>query len=212
MTKLFKKAQDPWSFMTHYLGAWFSGIALILCTIQGIKKGDTLEVMISVLIFSVSLILLYSASATYHYFKENEILRKWDHAMIYALIAGTYTPIALHVLPEGNGMKFVIVLWVVALLGIIVKICWLNAPRVLSTAFYLAMGWAVIFDFKAFLMMPTGCLVLVTLGGISYTIGAVIYAIKKPNLNPEFGFHELFHIFVLLGSLCHFLAIYHYIL
>ena len=103
-------------------------------------------------------------------------------------------------------------IWTIALAGIIAKICWLSAPRILYTLLYLAMGWAVLFDWSGFSQMPSGCLMLIALGGIAYTIGAVIYMIKKPDLSKQWGFHELFHLFILLGSFFHFIAVLSYIL
>ena len=103
-------------------------------------------------------------------------------------------------------------IWAIALAGIVAKICWLSAPRILYTLLYLAMGWAVLFDWSGFSQMPSGCLTLIALGGIAYTIGAVIYMIKKPDLSKQWGFHELFHLFILLGSFFHFIAVLTYIL
>ena len=99
-------------------------------------------------------------------------------------------------------------LWIL----ILIKLFWINAPRFLSTLFYLLMGWAVIFDFPAFSKIPLGCLALIACGGVSYTIGAIIYILKKPNWFKNFGFHELFHIFVMIGSAFHFVAIFFYVL
>ncbi|MPN54198.1 hypothetical protein SDC9_201868 [bioreactor metagenome] len=127
--------------------------------------------------------------------------------MIYVLIAGSYTPIAMHFLAPGNNLIFTLVIWGIALTGIITKIIWLNAPRFLYTLLYLLMGWALVFDIKGFSAVPLNCLSLLAIGGLCYTIGAVIYILKKPNISANWGFHELFHIFILLGTFMHFIAI-----
>ena len=132
--------------------------------------------------------------------------------MIYILIVGTYTPVAVYCMEAPHSYYFLGILWTVALLGIIVKICWMNAPRSIATTIYLVLGWAIIFDFQSFVGIPLQCLILIASGGIAYSIGAFIYIFKKPNLTQEFGFHELFHIFVMIGSLLHYLAILLYIL
>lgn len=218
MIKIFKKAMDPVSSETHFIGAVLSAMALIGMMVIGfIKQASTLTI-VSVLIFGVSSIALYTASFVYHYYnacEENKIkllLRKLDHSMIYVLIAGTYTPIALTFLDTPHNYYFTAIIWLIAIIGIIVKLFWLNAPRFISTVFYLLMGWALVFDFPAFYHVPLGCFVLIAIGGISYSIGAIVYIIEKPNWFASFGFHELFHIFVMLGSLFHFIAIYIYVL
>ena len=99
-------------------------------------------------------------------------------------------------------------LWAAAFLGILFKLVWLDAPRWIGTLIYLAMGWSILVDLPAFASMPTACLVLVAAGGVSYSVGAVMYIAKRPNLSPNWGFHELFHLFILAGSLLHFLAVF----
>ncbi|MEG0368362.1 MAG: hemolysin III family protein, partial [Coprobacillus sp.] len=156
------------------------------------------------------------ASTIYHFFKGNEkiktILRKLDHSMIYVLIVGTYTPVVMYCVEAPHSYYFLGILWSVAIIGIIVKICWLNAPRALTVGLYLILGWAIVFDYQAFSGISAECLTLIAAGGIAYSIGAFIYVLKKPNLSEMFGFHELFHIFVMLGSLLHYLAIFMFIL
>jgi hemolysin III len=209
--------REAWSFYTHFTGALLSAAALIVLIGKPIMSGiGPSPAVVGGIVFGVSLLALYTASSIYHYVNlprlPLERLRKLDHAMIYVLIAGTYTPVALAYMTAGDATVFMIVIWSVALAGILMKIFWMNAPRLLYTSLYLVMGWAIVFDWKAFDSIPGGCLSLIAAGGISYTIGAVFYAIKKPNLSDWFGFHELFHVFVLLGSLLHFLAVYLYII
>lgn len=209
--------RDYWSFYTHFAGAILSLVAVLFLTIKPIVGGvSSLPNLLGALIFGVSLLALYSASAIYHYVKlpQNALvrLRKLDHAMIYVLIAGTYTPVTLGFMSPWDATIFLSVIWGIAAAGIVMKIFWLNAPRWLYTSLYLLMGWAIVFDWKAFDSVPTGCLAFIAAGGISYTIGAVVYAIKKPNLSKRFGFHEIFHVFVVVGSALHFSAVYFYII
>ena len=165
----------------------------------------------SAIVFAISLIALYSASAIYHFFKGSDkiktILRKLDHSMIYVLIVGTYTPVVMACMPSPHSYYFLGILWTIAIVGIIVKVCWLNAPRAIATAIYLILGWSIVFDFQSFMGIDGVCLSMIAAGGIAYSIGAFIYIFKKPNITDDFGFHELFHIFVMLGSLLHYLAI-----
>lgn len=216
--KIFKKAMDPVSSETHFIGALLSLITLIIMVLVAVIEGLDRLTIIGITIFGLSSLALYSASCTYHYYNASEdhkvklMLRKLDHSMIYVLIAGTYTPICLSYLEYPHSLYFLIVIWTIAVIGITIKMFWIKAPRFISTVFYLLMGWALIFDFPAFINVPWGCLALIAAGGISYTIGAVIYILKKPNWFKAFGFHELFHIFVMIGSAFHFMAIIIYIL
>lgn len=216
MTKFFKKAMDPISSETHFIGACLSIVGLIVIIVSGLSKNTTPFVLGASIVFGMSLIALYSASAIYHFYSGNEktkkILRKLDHSMIYVLIVGTYTPIIVYCMETPKAYYFLAVLWSIALIGIIVKICWLNAPRALTVALYLLLGWAIVFDFQAFSGISGECLGLIAAGGIAYSIGAIIYVLKKPNFSKMFGFHELFHIFVMLGSILHYLAVFMFIL
>ena len=132
--------------------------------------------------------------------------------MIYVLIAGSYTPFSMVLLPQPRGARFCLILWGVAIAGVLLKLLWINAPRILSTAIYLIMGWAILFVAKDFASIGQPCLTLVALGGICYSVGAVFYAVKKPNISLEWTFHELFHLLILAGSLFHYLAVYFYVL
>ena len=212
----FLKGRDPISSMTHFIGAVCSVVLTLLMLFVGIFiRHLSLGTNLSLLIFGLSLIALYSASAYYHFIQttpEREArVRKVDHAMIYVLIAGTYTPLCLYFMPPGHGLAFISIMWAIALVGIVVKIFWMSAPRWFSTAIYLLMGWAIIFDLKAFQGVPLACLALIAAGGIAYSVGAVMYIFKKPNPFPMLGFHELFHLFILLGSFLHFLAVFIFI-
>jgi hemolysin III len=202
---------DPISSETHFIGACFSLIGLLVMILICVVRKTALSLLLSGVIFCISMILLYSASCIYHFFKGKEkiklILRKLDHSMIYVLIAGTYTPVCMYAMKAPHSYYFLSILWIIAIIGIIIKVCWMNAPRSLSTIIYLLLGWSIIFDFKSFQGIPFHCLFLIALGGIAYSVGALIYIFKKPNFSISFGFHELFHIFVMIGSLLHYIAI-----
>lgn len=211
MGKIFRNARDPISSETHFIGACLSFIGLIYILFEGIYYSLSSPVYIGSIIFGVSLIALYSASSIYHFFKGGQkiktILRKLDHSMIYVLIVGTYTPVVLYCMDAPKSYYFLTVLWLIAGLGIIVKLFWLNAPRAIATLFYLVLGWAIVFDFNSFRSISSMCLTTIAAGGICYSVGALIYIFKKPNISKEFGFHEIFHIFVMLGSFLHYIAI-----
>lgn len=168
-------------------------------------------------IFGTSLVLLYATSGIYHSLNVSErglaILRRLDHMMIYVLIAGTYTPLCLVLLRGRLGITLLVAVWAIAAVGVAQKLVWMTAPRWVSTVLYLGMGWAAIFVVKPILhSAPVGFLVWIVLGGVFYTLGAVVYATKRPDPAPNaFGFHEIWHLFVMAGSLCHYLAVLGYI-
>ena len=213
---IFKRAQDPISSETHFWGAVLSLVAFIVMLIDAIIKKTSALTIVSVVIFGISLILLYSASSIYHFCLDSRsfktLLRKVDHSMIYVLIAGTYTPICFGFMPAGTAFRFLGFIWLIAIFGILSKIFWLNAPRTLYTILYLLMGWAIVFDFSILSAMPHGALALLLAGGISYSIGALIYIIKKPDISVRFGFHELFHIFIMIGTLFHIICVLAYVI
>ena len=219
MRNFFHHAQDPVSCWTHAAGAVAAlggGLWLLL---RGLWQQTTGVALGASLCFCLSMVALYAASAIYHSYPGDttsggvkKLLRKMDHGMIYVLIAGSYTPFCLVLLPQPRGKRFCLVMWAVALAGILAKLLWINAPRLLSTSVYLIMGWAVVFLAKDFACLGQPCLTLVALGGVCYSMGAVFYAVKRPNLSPEWTFHELFHLLILAGSLFHYLAVYFYVI
>lgn len=216
MSQYWMKAREPISSFTHMLGAVFFTVATVLLIGKTLTLPDwSVKILVGVILFGCSLVALYAASSIYHFFngsgKKLLILRKLDHAMIYVLIAGTYTPVLLKYLSGLEGWIFTVAIWVCALLGIVIKLCWFSAPRWLQTVLYIAMGWAILFDISIFQSMSGAAVGLLAAGGLSYTVGGVIYMLKKPNISAVFGFHELFHIFVLQGSLFHFLMIFFYV-
>lgn len=215
MYHLFAKAREPMNSFTHFLGvllAVVEGSLLLSCTVAGHFSAATLT---SVLVFTISMVLLYSASSWYHYSNGSAKclarLRKLDHSMIYVLIAGSYTPICLKYMEGSKGIIFSLVMWAVALGGSVLKLLWMNAPRWLSTSIYLIMGWSILFDWRSLTLLPAGAVALLLCEGISYSIGALCYIFKKPNLSIAIGFHELFHIFILLGTFFHFLTVLIYV-
>lgn len=210
--------REPINALTHLAGAILSLFALIAMIIKVILDNPTAIGLSAIITFGISMILLYTTSAIYHMVISSDnvlkFLQRLDHSMIFVLIAGTYTPFCLIALDEKTGGTLFTIIALIAICGIVFKLAWFNCPRILSTSIYIVMGWMAIFVFKPlFLSLSIEGIILLIAGGILYTIGGVIYALK-----PEFlyfkhlGFHEIFHIFIMLGSLCHFLCIYLYVI
>ncbi|MFA6660976.1 MAG: hemolysin III family protein [Bacilli bacterium] len=204
------KIKDPVSGFSHLIGSVLS----IIGTYFLLVNARNTEEIICFLVFGITSFLLYSASTNYHLFgkpaSEIGYLRKIDHASIYLLIAGTFTPFCVLAIERPLGLIVLTFVWVLGIIGfsaMFINSFWEHFPRWAATGLYLLMGWVSLFIIYPLRIYPL-LLLLLLLGGIFYTIGAVIYAIKKPNLFKGFGFHELFHIFVLLGTICHYIAIY----
>lgn len=217
MPRIFMKAREPFSSYSHFVGAVISIIGLITMLVRlMIRESASAETTLSVIIFCLSLIALYSASSIYHFCCGAEgtlsKLKKLDHSMIYVLIAGTYTPIILCYMEKPAAYAFLGVIWIVAFAGIAIKLLWIDAPRILGTMLYLILGWSIVLRFDTVLRMPPAAFVFLAAGGIAYTIGGIIYMIKKPNINAILGFHELFHLFVITGSFFHYMMVFLYIL
>lgn len=212
----FFKPREPVNAITHFLGALLSIPGLILLIRQVPAKSDA-RYYTAVCVFGISMLLLYFTSSFYHLIngspKTIAILRRIDHMMIYVLIAGTYTPVCLLVLSGTWRWSLLIAVWMLALAGVLFKLIWFKAPRWLSTCSYVIMGWiaAAAFYPLSMVMSLAGMLRLVG-GGLLYSIGAVIYATKKPQINFKYlGFHEIFHLFVLAGSSIHYWMIFQFI-
>lgn len=209
--------KEPINAFTHFLGFLMSIPIMITLTMKAYQNASLLSV-IAFLIFGISLLLLYGASTIYHTLnisqKGTALLRHIDHMMIFVLIAGTYTPVCLIPLRGKWGWTLFIAVWGFAFAGILLKIFWLNAPRWFSTLLYVVMGWLVLVAFVPLeRAIPIGGIVLLASGGIVYTIGAVIYAVKWSKLKLKyFGFHEIFHLFVMGGSALHVLFMFQYVL
>ncbi len=216
------KIKDPVSGFTHLFGAIASVVGLVfLIIIPAFYSNEKAWDIVSFSIFGTGLILLYTFSSLYHLLNVGKtattVLRKFDHIMIYVLIASTYTPICLGPLRGPWGWSIFGVVWGLAIIGIILTSIWINAPRFLTTGIYLLMGWTVIVAIYPMITIFNELNALSSLwwllaGGIFYTIGAIIYALKwSPIKNKYFGFHEIFHIFVLLGSICQYWFIIRYL-
>ncbi|MEQ6390027.1 hemolysin III family protein [Bacillaceae bacterium S4-13-58] len=209
--------REPINGLTHLAGAIFSYFALLAMVIKSSPSHSTIGIL-SVILFGTSLILLYAASATYHMVIAKDhvlaFLRKIDHSMIFVLIAGTYAPFCLITLNGTIGWILFSVINVVAILGVIFKLVWFHSPRWLSTGLYIAMGWMVIVVISPLSsLLDSNGLLLLIIGGVLYTIGGIIYGAKPKFLETKhLGFHEIFHIFILLGSLAHFSSVYFYVL
>ncbi|MFB0959233.1 MAG: hemolysin III family protein [Clostridiaceae bacterium] len=208
-----KYIREPVNSLTHLGGAALAVIGLILLIRKGITAGISTGQMVSLVAFGISMIALYATSGIYHLIQMGKkailFMKKLDHSMIFVLIAGTYTPIIAFILNGTFRWAMLVLIWGIAVLGVFFKVFWIEAPRWLYTGIYLGMGWLSVILLRAILIgagLP-GLLLLLG-GGLSYTAGAVIYGLKKPNISKIFGFHELFHCFVLLGTFLHYLMIY----
>lgn len=217
-----KKIKDPVSGFSHLIGALFSIAGLVLLIIYASLYGEGAWDIVSFTIFGVGLVLLYTFSSLYHLLNLGEtgtrVFKKFDHIMIYILIAASYTPICLGPLRGAWGWSIFGIVWGLAILGTILTAIWIKAPRWLTTSIYIAMGWLVIVMLypliKTFYELNAlSSLWWLLIGGIFYTIGGVIYGLKKaPFTTKHFGFHEIFHLFVMLGSFCQFWFIFRYLL
>lgn len=211
--------KEPGSAITHFIGMLMAIFAAIPLLIKAANEPGKVYI-VSLAIYAVSLILLYAASTTYHTFdisnKVNTILKKIDHMMISVLIAGSYTPVCLIVLKGRTGIVLLCIVWGIAIAGILIKAFWVYCPKWVSSVLYIGMGWTCVLAFTQILnnMSPTAFGWLLA-GGIIYTAGGVIYALKLPLFNSRhknFGSHEIFHLFVMGGSACHFVVMYSFLL
>ena len=207
--QFYSDTEEKLNIWSHAFGILLSVIALILLIIKAVEQ-DNIWMMISFPIFGVSLILLYLASTLYHASKNPEKrfkLKVFDHAAIYVLIAGSYTPFTLVSLNGTTGWLIFTIVWILAFSGIILKLFFTGKFKILSTAMYVLMGWLIVFYFKDLsLNLHEKGVIYLVLGGVLYTIGAILYSIKKIKFN-----HAIFHFFVLGGSFCHFLSVYLYV-
>ena len=212
------KLKDPGSAITHFIGMMMAMFAATPLILRAMRAPDTVHV-ISLSIFIVSMILLYAASTTYHTFdlseRTNKILKKLDHCMIFVLIAGSYTPICLIVLHGRTGFMLLALVWSIAILGIIFKLCWVTCPKWVSSVLYIAMGWVCVLAFTQILnSLPAAAFNWLLAGGIIYTVGGIIYALKLPIFNAHhkyFGSHEIFQLIVMAGSICDFIMMFEYV-
>ena len=204
--------RDPFSSLSHMIFAICSlPVTAVLISLAALKA--TPWHIVSYALFGASQALLYTASGVYHALRAGEralaILKKIDHMMIFVLIAGTYTPVCLIALRGVWGFSLLAAIWTIAAAGILLKIFWMSAPRWASTLIYVAMGWSALFVFYPLVKAATTAeLALIIAGGVAYTTGAVFYALKKPVIRSWFGFHEIFHIFVMLGTTLHIIVMF----
>lgn len=204
--------REPGSAITHFIAMMMAVFATVPLLVKaGIQSGW--ENFLAMAIFMGSMILLYGASATYHSVdltgRSLRIFRKLDHMMIFVLIAGSYTPVCLIVLGGKLGYTLLALVWGIAAVGMLVKACWITCPKWFSSVIYIAMGWVCVLVFGPLLKtLSVPAFLWLLSGGIIYTVGGVIYALKLPLFNAKhkfFGSHEVFHLFVMGGSICHFI-------
>jgi len=208
--------KDPVSGYTHLAGAVLSVAALTVLVVISSYRATAWHV-VSFSIYGASMVMLYLASSAYHLIplkdKGTRVLKKVDHVMIFMMIAGTYTPFCLIPLRGKWGWSIFGIVWGIAALGIAFKLFFIHAPRWFSTVLYIIMGWiCIVAIYPIVQTVPAGGVFWLAAGGVSYTVGAVIYVLKRPNPWPGvFGFHEIWHLFVLGGSFCHFIVMIKYI-
>ena len=213
--KPYFSVKDPISALTHFIG-FVAGVFLTpVLLIKGVSDGLNILGLCSLSAFSLSMMILYAASTTHHSLvlppRPNRIIRKFDHMSIFLLIAGTYAPVCVVSLKDSGGSKLLLAIVILMVLGIVFKAVWINCPKYVSSITYIAMGWLVLFNITKVYhaLVPAGFYLLLA-GGLFYTIGGIIYALKF-SINKDWGHHEIFHVFILLGTLCHFLMICFYV-
>ena len=212
------RLRDPASALTHFIAFFVTAGGIVPLLMKASSYGA--KYFVSMLIFGLTMMLLYLASATYHSVNLPaaviKILRKVDHSMIFVLIAGSYTPVCLLVLDPKRGYPLLIAVWSLALIGIGIKFLWITCPKWFSSVIYIAMGWICVFVFSPIVHgLPAAAFGWLLAGGIIYTVGGIIYALKLPLFNARhqyFGSHEIFHLFVMGGSFCHFIFMYQYVI
>lgn len=203
----------PWSAITHGAGAVLSLAGTIYLLLRTAAEGNGLLFGLMA-VYGLSMVCLYTASTLYHCLRVSVpgrlALRKYDHCSIYLLIAGSYTPICMTVLWGGVGGPLLLAIWLCAAAGIILTITKLDIPRWLTSVIYLAMGWMALFAIAPLSrVLPAAGMFWLIAGGVLYTVGGVLYAVKWPGRNnPRFGCHEIFHVFIVLGSVSHFILMY----
>jgi len=211
--------KDPGSAITHFIGMLMAIFAAVPLLVKAAHAPDPIY-LTALAIYAISMILLYAASTVYHTFdlsrRSNTILKKIDHMMIFIMIAGSYTPICLVVLGSRTGKIMLAVIWSIAIAGILVKAFWVFCPKWVSSVLYIGMGWTCVLAFTQLLnALSRPAFLWLLAGGIIYTIGGVIYALKLKvfdGKHKNFGSHEIFHLFVMGGSVCHFILMYVFVL
>lgn len=216
MNGLIGKLRDPISGLTHFIGIVFAIIGFVFLMVKVTDPVKPWHIG-TFIVFNTAMVLVYLFSTLYHWLplssKGVQRLRRADHIMIFIMIAATYTPICLIPLRNSIGWGLFSSVWGIAAVGLLLKIVWLQAPRWISVAVYILMGWLVVIGiFPLIEALNVHALLWLLAGGLFYTFGAIIYAIKRPDPWPNrFGFHEIFHIFVMLGTVSHYIVMYNYI-
>ncbi len=206
----------PWSAITHGIGAVLAAMGTAALLLRSAALGLDLWHLVSFLIYGLSMVGLYTASTLYHCINTNVkgriALRKYDHTSIYLLIAGSYTPICLVPLRTYGAWGWTMfgTIWALAIAGFVLAVVWIDAPRWVTAGLCLFMGWMALAALVPLIrVLPPAGFFWLLLGGILYSVGGVLYAVKWPGRNnPRFGCHEIFHVFILLGSICHFILMY----
>ncbi len=210
--------KDPGSAITHFVAMVGAVAAATPLLLKASREPGPLHIA-ALSVFMCSMILLYAASTIYHTLdispKVNKLLRKLDHMMIFILIAETYTPVCMVVLGDKTGWDLLALVWGIAIAGILIKAFWITCPKWFSSLLYIAMGWVCVLAFTRIIhALPRAGFGWLLAGGIIYTLGGVIYALKLPLFNSRhkhFGSHEIFHLFVMGGSLCHYIMMYRFV-
>lgn len=203
----------PWSAITHGAGVVLGVLGTVLLLVRAASVGGALRVTVFA-VYCASMVALYLASTLYHCLRTSAAgrmnLRRIDHASIYLLIAGSYTPICLLSLKGALGWGLFGLIWTLAAAGIVLSVAWIMAPRWLTAGIYLSMGWLAVFAvYPLSQVLSVKGMALLLLGGVLYTVGGVLYGLKWPGRdNPRFGCHEIFHLFILAGSIVHYLMMY----
>ncbi len=212
--------KDPGSAITHFIALVLAVLAATPLLLKAYRDtGRFTLTALSLAIFIGSMILLYAASTIYHTLdispKVNKMLRKIDHMMIFILIAGTYTPVCMVVLGDRTGWGLLALVWTIAVVGILIKAFWITCPKWFSSLLYISMGWVCVLAFTRIVQaLPSAAFWWLLAGGIIYTVGGIIYALKLPIFNSRhknFGSHEIFHLFVMGGSFCHYVMMYQFV-
>ena len=210
--------REPGSAITHFIAMMMAIFATSPLLVKAALNGNHTTIL-AMAVFMGSMVLLYGASTVYHSLvvrdKILKIFRKLDHMMIFVLIAGSYTPVCLIVLGGKSGYTLLAAVWGIAAAGMLIKVLWINCPKWFSSVIYIAMGWVCLLAFsKIYNALSGPAFYWLLSGGLIYTIGGVIYALKAQGFNARhssFGSHEIFHLFVMGGSICHFVLMFRYI-
>ena len=208
--------REPGSALTHFIAMLLALCAAVPLLVRAAVHSGV-KSLTAMTVFMISMVLLYAASTIYHSVNCSgrvlRIFRKMDHMMIFILIAGTYTPVCLLTLPKPSGLMLLAAVWGIALVGIFIKGFWITCPKWFSSTIYIAMGWLCVLAMVPLVQtLPTAAFIWLVAGGVIYTIGGVIYALKLPLFNAKhqyFGSHEIFHVFVMAGSLCHYVTMFY---